>query len=84
MSALAEKLSSPEYFASKELLESIVAEIGEANGFANGKLNLPIRLTVSGSNSGADLYETLLLLGAECVSSRLARAAGILEMVSAE
>ncbi|MCH2176180.1 MAG: glutamate--tRNA ligase [Lentisphaeria bacterium] len=84
LSALAEKLSSPEYFASKELLESIVAEIGEANGFANGKLNLPIRLTVSGSNSGADLYETLLLLGAECVSSRLARAAGILEMVSAE
>ncbi len=53
---------------SAENIEKILRANEEKNELGNFKLNLPLRLAISGSNSGADLVETALILGKErCV-----------------
>ncbi len=59
-------LSSNEFNA--ENIENILRANEEKNELGNFKLNLPLRLAISGSNSGADLIETALVLGSKrCV-----------------
>lgn len=47
-----------------------------AVGLDEGKLNQPVRLATTGLRGGADLIQTLLLLGRECVQKRLAKITG--------
>ena len=60
-------------------LESAIRGIERGAGIAEGKLNQPIRLTVTGTAQGAGIYETMELLGKERVMKRLDRA---LEMLT--
>ena len=49
-------------------VEKAIREIEEQHGIAQGKLNQPLRIAVTGTNIGAGVYETAELLGtAKCV-----------------
>jgi glutamyl-tRNA synthetase len=52
-------------------IENAIHEVEDANGIRQGKLNLPIRIAVTGISRGAGIYETMALLGRERVLRRL-------------
>ena len=52
-------------------LKQILNEIIEAEGIGFGKLMMPLRIAVTGSGSGPDLFETMELLGRDEVVHRL-------------
>ena len=54
-------------------IEAAIHATTAAAGIGQGKLNLPIRLAVTGTSIGAGLYETMALLGRDRVLARLAR-----------
>ncbi len=57
-------------------IEAAIHRTTEALEIKQGKLNLPIRVAVTGTNIGAGLYEVMELLGKERVRARLAKAFG--------
>lgn len=52
-------------------LKSILTEVIEEEGVGFGKLMMPLRVAVTGSGSGPDLFESLELLGQDEVVRRL-------------
>lgn len=54
-----------------ELVEQSIRTVEAAAGLDEGKLNQPLRLAASGTNSGADLYPTMALIGKEKMSARI-------------
>lgn len=62
-------LEGREFVASK--LKQILTDIIEAEGIGFGKLMMPLRVAVTGSGSGPDLFESMELLGREEVIRRL-------------
>ncbi len=52
-------------------LKQILTEIIEAEGIGFGKLMMPLRVAVTGTGSGPDLFETMELLGRDEVVHRL-------------
>jgi glutamyl-tRNA synthetase len=59
---------------SAEALKSALSDLVESRGLGFGKLMLPVRLAVSGTGGGPDLFETLALLGPTEVDARLVAA----------
>ena len=55
-------------------IEQVVAAAAERNGLGHGKLNQPLRVAVTGTAIGAEIYETLAILGREKSLRRLAHA----------
>lgn len=55
-------------------LKSVLSDMVESRGLGFGKLMLPLRLAVSGSGGGPDLFETLELLGRDEVDARIRQA----------
>lgn len=68
--ALKDKLAQIAEFSENEL-EKTVRDFEKISGIDEGKLNRPLRVAVTGSGSGADLMQTLEILGKEKVISRL-------------
>ena len=60
-------------------IEATVHAATEARELGQGSMNLPIRVAVTGTNVGAGLYETMVLLGRELCRERLLAAATISE-----
>ena len=56
---------------SERKIEQAIHETERALELPEGKLNLPIRVAVTGSSRGAGIYETMELLGKERVLRRL-------------
>jgi glutamyl/glutaminyl-tRNA synthetase len=56
---------------STEGLSATIEAVHEKAGFEPGRLNLAIRCATTGTNSGADLIETLKLLGTDSVTKRI-------------
>ncbi len=54
-----------------EAVEAGIRKIEAECGLDEGKLNQPLRLAASGTNSGADLYSTLALIGKERMTERI-------------
>ena len=54
-----------------ETIERMISETTEAAGIAEGKLNQPLRVAVTGATVGAGIYEVLALLGREKAQRRL-------------
>jgi glutamyl/glutaminyl-tRNA synthetase len=69
LSELAEKLGTVDF--SEEDVETAIRGIEAAHGIKQGKLNFPVRVAVTGSSTGAGIYETMVLLGRERVVKRL-------------
>ncbi len=57
----------------KEWLHIIIAKAEEKFGVSHGKLFQPLRLTVSGAAGGAELDETIMLIGGDRCASRISR-----------
>ena len=55
-------------------VEKAIREIEEQHGIAQGKLNQPLRIAVTGTTIGAGVYETAELLGAAKCVLRIERA----------
>jgi len=55
-------------------IERIIRSIEEKYGVAQGKLNQPLRIAVTGSTIGAGIYETIELIGAGKSAERIRRA----------
>ncbi|OPZ23617.1 MAG: Glutamate--tRNA ligase [Lentisphaerae bacterium ADurb.BinA184] len=55
-------------------VEAAVREVAAAHGFAEGKLNQPIRVATTGCTIGAGIYETLVILGRSRSVKRLRHA----------
>ncbi len=58
-------------FNNADALESALKESAEKAGLNPGKLNQPVRFCVTAANGGADLMDTLALIGKEEAISRL-------------
>ncbi len=54
-----------------EEVETAIHQTTDRLGLKQGKLNLPIRVAVTGTNIGAGLYETMTLLGREKSMARI-------------
>jgi glutamyl-tRNA synthetase len=67
---LAARLDTVEQYG-EEPVEAAVHATTDEVGIAQGKLNLPIRVAVTGTNVGAGLYETMALLGQARCRQRL-------------
>ncbi len=52
-------------------IERAIHEVEDSMGIKQGKLNLPIRIAVTGISRGAGIYETMALLGRQSVLNRL-------------
>lgn len=57
----------------KEWLHTIISTAEERFGIPHGKLFQPLRLTVSGAAGGAELDETIMLIGGSRCASRILR-----------
>ncbi len=66
---LSQKLLQIEF--DQESIEKSIHEVEDAMGIRQGKLNLPIRIAVTGISRGAGIYETMVLLGKQSVLKRL-------------
>ena len=68
MALLAEKLHSLGEAPSGEAIEKAIRESEEVFGIAQGKLNQPLRIALTGITVGAGVYETAeILQSASCV-----------------
>ena len=67
-----EHLSASDFSAKS--IEDAIHGVEKENAIGEGKLNQPVRVSVTGSSIGAGIYETLELLGKECVLKRLSYA----------
>ena len=56
---------------SVDALQKIIRESEKMNGIAEGKLNQPLRIAVTGQTTGAGIYETMEMLGRERTLKRL-------------
>ena len=70
LSDLKNKLAELAVFAEQEI-EQTVRNFEKSTGMDEGKLNRPLRVAVTGSNSGADLMKTLEIIGKEKILTRL-------------
>ena len=52
-------------------IESCILDVTESIGVKPGKLNLPLRIALTGTNVGAGIYEIILILGKDKVIRRL-------------
>lgn len=71
--AVAAALDAAKSFAAEEVA-AILTAVEAAEGFAHGKLFQPVRLAATGANGGAELDQTLALIGKERVVRRIRRA----------
>ena len=55
-------------------LEHAIRTAEKKAGLAEGKLNQPIRVAITGSGTGAGIYETMEILGRERTTARLSHA----------
>lgn len=78
LNAFAEKLE-PMDALSSETLEKIIRESEELNGLGEGQLNKPLRVAVTAVSGGADIYETLALVGKEKIKKRVIKALSLLQ-----
>lgn len=68
ISAVAERFEDLVDFDAPSI-EEVIAEIGDKFELGSGKLNQPLRVCVTGGGIGADLLDTMAILGKErCVS----------------
>jgi len=56
---------------SVEVVEKAIRGVEVENGIAEGRLNQPVRVAVTGTSVGAGIYETIALLGRERTFKRL-------------
>ena len=70
---LADRLSSRENVSAADV-ESLIREIETQHGIAQGKLNQPLRVALTGTTVGAGVYETAEILGAASCVRRISRA----------
>ncbi|NQT93017.1 MAG: hypothetical protein HQ559_09660, partial [Lentisphaerae bacterium] len=71
LTSLREKLGTVDF--REEEIERAVRDVESAAGIREGKFNQPVRIAITGSATGAGLYETMKVLGAERVMARLER-----------
>ena len=64
---------------SKELISTMLADTENENGLEHGKLFAPVRLAVTGVGGGAELDETILLIGSQACRKRIENALAIYE-----
>ena len=55
----------------EESIEKAIHEVEDEKGIKQGKLNLPLRIAVTGISRGAGIYETMVLLGRQRVLKRI-------------
>lgn len=55
----------------EDRIEAVIHDVENEAGIKQGKLNFPVRVAVTGSSTGAGLYETMVLLGKERVLRKL-------------
>lgn len=65
-----ESVSSMQAYTAAALKETLTRVV-ESNGAGLGKLMLPVRIAVTGTGGGPDLFETMELLGKEEVVNRI-------------
>ncbi len=63
---------------SKELLEKTLRHAEEVCGLSEGQLNKPARLAVTAASGGADILDTLSLIGKEKITERISKALSLL------
>jgi glutamyl-tRNA synthetase len=73
---LRERLATAD-FADAAELEAAIHTVEAAHGIAEGKLNQPVRVAVTGCGVGAGVYETLALLGRDRCLLRLDHCLGL-------
>lgn len=70
VAAVAERLATLDPY-DETTIEALIHEIEDAHGIAQGKLNQPLRVAVTGVTVGAGLYETIALLDPEKAVARI-------------
>jgi glutamyl-tRNA synthetase len=78
LNAFLGKLDSMNDFSSGSI-EKTIREVEEPNGLNEGQLNKPLRVAVTAASGGADIYETLALVGKESVKKRIVKALSLLQ-----
>ena len=73
LKALSERLAALPDFAAATV-ETAIRETESAFGIAQGKLNQPLRVALTGITVGAGVYETAEILGAASCVRRIGRA----------
>ncbi|NQZ68817.1 MAG: glutamate--tRNA ligase [Lentisphaeria bacterium] len=58
-------------FLNAEAIENCLHQVAESADVKTGKVNLPLRLASTGTNAGADLNQTLQIIGKEEVTKRI-------------
>ncbi|MBU8902451.1 MAG: glutamate--tRNA ligase [Victivallales bacterium] len=59
---------------SRELIATILAETEKENNLEHGKLFAPVRLAITGVGGGAELDETIMLIGSQACQKRIMNA----------
>ena len=73
LAALIPRLEAGDFSAAA--VEAAIHATTEACGIGQGKLNLPLRLAVTGCKTGAGIYETINVMGRDLSLARLRRGA---------
>ena len=72
LKVLSDRFGSLPAFTAPEI-EKAIREVEQQHGIAQGKLNQPLRIAVTGTTVGAGVYETAEILGAASCVRRIAR-----------
>jgi glutamyl-tRNA synthetase len=83
LKAFAEKLADAGELT-KELASTLLANTENESSLEPGKLFAPVRLAVTGVAGGAELDETIMLIGSEACRNRIARALQVYEQNNPE
>jgi glutamyl-tRNA synthetase len=59
---------------SAEIISTMLADIEDKNNLEHGKLFAPVRLAITGVAGGAELDETIMLIGSEACQERISNA----------
>jgi len=70
--AFSKKLADTEKKFSGELVSTMLADTENENDLEHGKLFAPVRLAVTGTAGGAELDETIILIGSQACQKRIA------------
>jgi glutamyl-tRNA synthetase len=70
---VAEAFAELEKF-SDETLQNAISTVETLHGLHEGQLNLPLRLSVTGTNAGGDIIATLIMIGQERSIARIKKA----------
>jgi glutamyl/glutaminyl-tRNA synthetase len=73
-----EKLEALDSFSSRDV-EKAIRESEALNSLGEGQLNKPLRVAVTALSGGADIYETLVLVGKEGIKKRVLKALSLLQ-----